>query len=93
MLSDGTGGFEFSKLPPGPYVITVELEGFETFKSEQFVLSEGQTYVVPDIVLPISAARTEVVVRPTDEIAAEQIRAEEKQRLIGVIPNFYTSYV
>jgi hypothetical protein len=26
-------------------------------------------------------------------IAAEQIKAEEKQRLIGVIPNFYISYV
>lgn len=93
MLSDGTGGFEFSKLPPGPYVITVGLKGFETFHSEQFVLGDRQSYVVPDIVLPISTARTEVVVRPTDEIAAEQIRAEEKQRLIGVIPNFYTSYV
>jgi hypothetical protein len=35
----------------------------------------------------------EVTVRPIDLIAAEQIRAEEKQRLIGVIPNFYTSYI
>jgi len=36
---------------------------------------------------------TEVTVRPTDVIAAEQIKAEEKQRFIGVIPNFYISYV
>jgi hypothetical protein len=35
----------------------------------------------------------EVTVRPTDLIAAEQIRAEEKQRLVGIIPNFYTSYI
>jgi hypothetical protein len=34
-----------------------------------------------------------VTVRPTDVIAAEQIKAEEKQRFIGVIPNFYISYV
>jgi hypothetical protein len=34
-----------------------------------------------------------VTVRPTDLIAAEQIKAEEKQRPIGVIPNFYTSYI
>jgi hypothetical protein len=38
-------------------------------------------------------ASTEVTVRPTDAIAAEQIKAEEKQRLIGVVPNFYVSYV
>jgi hypothetical protein len=31
-------------------------------------------------------ARTEVTVRPTGLIAAEQIKSEEKQRLIGVIP-------
>ena len=35
----------------------------------------------------------EVIVRPTEVIAAEQIKAEEKQRLLGVLPNFYTSYV
>jgi hypothetical protein len=34
-----------------------------------------------------------LVVRPIDLIAAEQIRAAEKQRLMGVIPNFYTSYI
>jgi len=38
-------------------------------------------------------ARTEVTVRPTGLIAAEQIKSEEKQRLIGVIPNFCTSYI
>jgi hypothetical protein len=37
--------------------------------------------------------RSEVTVRPTDVIAAEQIKVEEKQRFIGVIPNFYISYV
>ena len=34
-----------------------------------------------------------MTVRPTDLIAAEQIKSEEKQRLIGVIPNFCTSYI
>jgi hypothetical protein len=34
-----------------------------------------------------------VVVRPAEFVAAEQIRAAEKQRLMCVIPNFYTSYV
>jgi len=34
-----------------------------------------------------------VTVRPTEVIAAEQIKAEEKQRLLGIVPNFYVSYV
>jgi hypothetical protein len=35
----------------------------------------------------------ELLVRPTDLIAAEQIRVQEKQRLVGVVPNFFTSYI
>ncbi len=35
----------------------------------------------------------EVTVRPRDLIAAEQIRAQETQRIGGVLPDFYTSYV
>ena len=34
-----------------------------------------------------------VTVRPTELVAAEELRTEEKQRLLGVIPNFYTSYI
>ena len=52
-----------------------------------------QAYEVPNISLSVATANIEVTVRPTDLIAAEQIKAEEKQRLIGVIPNFYTSYI
>jgi hypothetical protein len=33
------------------------------------------------------------VVRPTEVIAQMQVKAQEKQRLAGVLPNFYTSYV
>ena len=36
--------------------------------------------------LSIATANIEVTVRPTELIAAEQIRAEEKQRLIGRHP-------
>jgi hypothetical protein len=37
---------------------------------------------------------TDVSVRLTvEEIATEQIRQQEQQRLLAVIPNFYTSYV
>jgi hypothetical protein len=32
-------------------------------------------------------------VRPTDLIAAEQIKSEEKQPLIGAIPKFHTGYI
>ena len=43
--------------------------------------------------MSIAASSATMVVRPTDIVAAEQMKAEEKQRILGVIPDFYTSYV
>jgi hypothetical protein len=73
--------------------VIINAKGFARFTSAEFVVMEKQAYEVPDISLSVATANIEVTVRPADLIAAEQIRAEEKQRLIGVIPNFYTSYV
>jgi hypothetical protein len=49
---------------------------------------------VPPITLPLATAFTEVqVVFSPTEIAEEQIKEQEKQRVLGVIPNFYVTYV
>ena len=48
---------------------------------------------MPEIALSIAAASTEVQVRVTNyELAEEQIKVQEMQRVLGVIPNFYVSY-
>jgi hypothetical protein len=93
MMSEANGEFDFTAILPGSYFVIVAAKGFAVFTSAEFVLAEQQTYDVPDISLSPAATSIEVTVRPTDVIAAEQIRAEEKQRLVGVLPNFYTSYV
>jgi hypothetical protein len=78
---------------PGSYRVIVNAEGFAPFTSAAFVVTEEQEYEIPDLLLSAAPASIEVTVRPTDLITAEQIKSEEKQRLIGVIPNFYTSYI
>jgi Carboxypeptidase regulatory-like domain len=93
MVSEANGDFSFTKIPPGPYLVTVSATGFALFISEEFVITVRQAYEVPNVSLSIATANMELTVRPTELIAAEQIRAEEKQRLVGVFPNFYTSYV
>jgi hypothetical protein len=92
-ISGANGEFSFARLPPGSYLVEVTAKGFGPFSSALFVLSGQQAYQVPDISLSVAATNTEVMVRPVEVIAAEQMKAEEKQRLLGVIPNFYTSYV
>jgi hypothetical protein len=44
-----------------------------------------------DIVLAIASADTEVTVRLRR--LRRKLRSEEKQRVFGVFPNFFTSYV
>lgn len=92
LISGGNGEFAFTKLPAGSYLVIVSSKGFAPFISGEFSLSPQQSYEVPSISLSVASANTEVTVRPTEVIAAEQIKAEEKQRLIGVFPNFYISY-
>ena len=92
LTSGGSGEFEFTRLPAGSYLIIVTAKGFAQFTSAEFDLTPQQSYQVSKISLSVASADTEVTVRPTEVIAAEQIKAEEKQRLLGVFPNFYVSY-
>lgn len=92
LVSRERGEFAFTGLPAGSYVVNVSAKGFANFLSGEFTLVPQQLCEIPNISLSIASADTEVIVRPTEEIAAEQVKAEEKQRLIGVLPNFYISY-
>ena len=93
MESEPNGEFTFTKVPAGSYLVTVNAKGFAPFTSPKFVIAVQQAYEIPDVYLAVASANMEVIVRPTDFIAAEQIRAQEKQRVLGFVPNFYTSYI
>ncbi|WP_158822481.1 carboxypeptidase-like regulatory domain-containing protein [Granulicella sp. S156] len=91
--SGPNGEFTFTRLVAGSYSVAVHANGFTPFTSAEFTLTEHQAYLATNITLSVASAITEVTVRPIEVIAAEQIKQEERQRLLGVIPNFYVSYV
>ena len=93
MVSSANGEFNFVNIAPGSYFVVVNAAGFALFSSAEFLVTAQQVYEVPGISLSLPTTNTEVTVHPTDVIAGEQIRVAEKQRLVGVLPNFYTSYV
>ena len=94
LLATGAdGGFRFRDIPPGSYIVSVQAKDFQTATSAQFTVAADQSYEIPDVMLSISAGTTIVVVEPTEVIAARQVKAEEKQRVFGAVPDFYTSYV
>jgi hypothetical protein len=90
--SGGDGSFIFVNVAPGPFEIAVNAPGFAT-QQQSGVLQTGQDYVSAPVQLVV-ATTIEVEVNGNPEVVAEQqIHVEEKQRVLGVIPNFYVSYV
>jgi len=93
VLSGSDGQFSFAKVAPGPFQLTITSAGFAT-QTFSGILHSGESYVVPQNALTVATNITEVEVgvSPT-EVAEEEIKVEEKQRVLGVLPNFYVSYV
>jgi hypothetical protein len=93
-VSGSDGGFAFDELPPGTYKLTIESPGMESFVSAGIVLHAQERRELSHISLAITGATTEVdvVVTQTD-LAQEQIKAAEHQRVFGILPNFYSSYI
>jgi len=87
------GQFAFFELVPGPYRLAIASPGFASAAATG-TLAPGQTCVLPRITLSVATNITEVRVELTPvELAQQQIQEQEKQRLLGVIPNFYVTYV
>jgi hypothetical protein len=55
-------------------------------------LHAGEDFDAQSIALPVTSTSEVNVTASQVEIATEQVRAEEQQRVLGVIPNFYVSY-
>jgi hypothetical protein len=93
VVSGEDGQFSFLSVAPGPFELAIATEGFAT-QTLSGTLHSGESYMAPQIALAVATAVTEVHVVPTiTEIAADELKVEEQQRVLGFIPNFYVSYV
>jgi hypothetical protein len=91
--TDGNGFFRFSSVAPGSFKVSVTAAGFSNWSSDGMTLRPNEDYDLPPVELRVAMSRTEVAVTFTRrDMAEEEIRAEEKQRVLGAIPNFYVSY-
>jgi hypothetical protein len=91
-LSGEDGQFSFANVSPGPFQLTITATGFAT-QTSSGTLHAGEFYLVPRIALAVAASVTDVQVNLTRiQVAQEQLKDEEKQRVFGIIPNFYVTY-
>jgi hypothetical protein len=91
--TDQTGSFRFSAVEPGNYKITVAAAGFAVWTMAKVAVDSGDDPPLLSAVLQVAATSSSVnVTLPPRELAAEQLKAQEKQRLLGVFPDFFVSY-
>jgi Carboxypeptidase regulatory-like domain len=93
IVTKDDGSFAFHDVTPEiAYQITVAAEGFAEWISSVTV-EPGQEKTLSDVTLHILAVQRAVTVTySSKEVAAQQLKAEEQQRVLGFIPNLYVTY-
>jgi hypothetical protein len=89
-----SGFFRFDALTPrASYNISIRADGFADWTSPAITLEPGQVESMGGISLRIATQNTTMQVSYDPiEIATEQVKIEQTQRIFGFIPNFYTSF-
>jgi hypothetical protein len=93
-VSGNNGEFSFGGLPAGNFILTVTSPGMAPFVRPGIAVGPGERRPPLQISMAVAGTTTEVrVVVTPSELAQEQVKAAEQQRVLGVLPNFYSSYI
>lgn len=89
--TDQAGAFHFGDVAAGSYNVTVAAGGFAVWTANVTagVLNQAPVAAVLHVA-PVTS--TVEVTLPPKELAAEQLKSEEKQRVLGVFPHFLVTY-
>jgi hypothetical protein len=89
-VSDDDGNFRIDALPAGTFTLTVTSEGLSTL-TQSVTLETEQQKVLPDMAMR-ATANFQVDAISQVQLADQQIKQEETQRLLGILPNFFVTY-
>lgn len=91
--TNSVGAFAINNLPAGTTLhLTIKASGFGDWHSEAIVLTPGQMLDLQSIKLIVAAELTSVAAATPEQVAVQQVELAERQRLFGVLPNFYVAY-
>ena len=94
VTADSNGAFTFDNLLPGTYQVKVAGATGLELVTAVVVLSAGERRELPIVGTRIPTSRTTVrVVASPNEVAQAQVQQQEKQRVLGFVPNYYSSYL
>lgn len=94
VLTNENGYFEFYDVNPGvPNRLVISAPGFADWTSPELTLTSGEFRSLGAIELALATQKTAVLVTSSPvDAATEQVRTQEKQRVLGIVPNFYVAY-
>jgi hypothetical protein len=93
VLESGSNGeFAFTGLPPDTYQLAVTAPGMISFVSSAVSLHGGETRLVSVTLSVFGGASSVTVSGDKEQLAEEQVQIAVRQRVGGIIPNFYSSY-
>jgi hypothetical protein len=91
--TDSVGAFAIQDLPTGiPMRLTVSAPGFGDWASDDISLTPGQTMDLQSIKLIVAVSLSSVAAATPEQVAIQQVQLAERQRLFGILPNFYVTY-
>ncbi len=93
-VANESGAFSFAGLPPGgPFYVSIQGNDLVPWTSPTLTLAPGQMLFLSGVQVRFAGNATSVTVLGSPEqIAAQQVSVEEKQRVLGIVPNFYVVY-
>ena len=92
VTADSSGAFTFAELVPGIYQVKIAAAGLERPVTAEVVLGARERRELPIVGARILTTTVHVVAT-LDEVAQSQVEAQEKQRVLGFLPNYYSSYI
>jgi hypothetical protein len=90
--ADSRGAFAFSELVAGVYRLKISEVGLDRPITAEVVLGAGERRELPIVGARILTTTVHVVAS-VDEVAKSQVEAQETQRVLGFVPNYYSSYI
>ena len=91
--SGSDGQFVFTGLPSDTYSITATAPGMKPFTSSGITLHAAEAHIMTPISLAVSGGATSVTVNGSKQaLSKQQEHIAVQQRVVGVIPNFYSAY-
>jgi hypothetical protein len=92
-VTGGDGAFQISSLAPGTYSVKISASGLSDWSAANVPASIAPESKPLLAVMHVALAVTTLTVGLSpEEVAAEQLNQEVKQRVLGVLPNYYAAY-